>query len=382
MIIPTQRNLFSIPEGVTFLNCSYVAPLLNSVRQSGVDALDKCSRPWELASDDWFGPGEKLRALFARIIGAEADNIALIPSASYGMAVAARNIALRSSQKIILLEHQYPSNYYAWRELSRETGAEIVTVPRPSDNDWTAAILERIDDHTGLAALPNCHWTDGTLIDLEAIGKATRNVGASLVVDASQSVGAFPMDVLRIKPDFLVAVAYKWLMGPYGLAYLYADEKHADAGRPIEHSWLTKKGAEDFAGLVDYQDDFRPGARRFDSGEYSSFVKIPMAITALTQVLEWGPDNIQSSISALTAEVSARAGRLGLQTANPKFRAGHMVGVRFPKERIELLSRKLSENRVYISWRGTNMRIAPHLYNDRRDVDRLCALLEEFGVEK
>lgn len=382
MTLLNQKNLFNIPSEITFLNCSYVAPAMNRVREAGVQALDKCSRPWELTAHDWFDPGEKLRSLFARIIGADSDNIALIPSVSYGMAVAAKNISLRPSQKIIVLEQQYPSNYYAWRELSKESGAEMITIARPPDDNWTAAVLEKIDAQTGLVTLPNCHWTDGTLLDLETIAKAARKVGACLVVDASQSAGAYPIDIVRIQPDFLVTVAYKWLLGPYGLAYLYADQKYHRDGKPIEQSWLIRKGAENFAGLVDYQDDLKAGARRFDSGEYSSFVKIPMAIAALEQVLEWGPENIQSTLSVLTDKISARARGAGLQTSDRKRRAGHMLGVRFPKDKIELLARRLSEDQVYISWRGASMRISPHLYNDEADVDRLCGLLERFGTGK
>jgi len=375
MIIANQKPLFSIPADVTFLNCANMSPLSNSVHLAGVEAIDKCRSPWEIKSEDWFNPGEELRALFARIISADAENIALIPSVSYGIAIAARNISLRKSQKIIVIEQQYPSNYYAWHERSKESGAEIVVVERPQDNNWTPAILDAIDDRTGVVAIPNCHWTDGSLIDLEKISKAARNVNAGLVVDASQSVGAYPLDVNTIRPDFLVTVGYKWLMGPYGLGYLYADRKYCADGMPLEFSWLNKKGSEDFAGLVAYRDEYRAGARRFDSGEYPSFIKIPMAISALNQILKWGVENIQDSLSAMTEQIIEKAHQSGYETTNRKYRAGHMAGVKFPGDRIVSLSKKLSDSRIYISWRGTSMRISPHLYNDANDMNRLCEFL-------
>src|SRR5581483_5991752 len=117
-------------------------------------------------------------------------------------------------------------------------------------------------DRTAVVTVSNCHWTDGSLIDLYRVGERARQVGAAFVVDASQSLGAYPVDVARAQPDFLVTVGYKWLMGPYGLSYLYVAPRWRERGVPIEESWLTRAGSEDFARLVDYTESYRDGARR------------------------------------------------------------------------------------------------------------------------
>jgi selenocysteine lyase/cysteine desulfurase len=195
-------------------------------------------------------------------------------------------------------------------------------------------------------------------------------VGAKLVIDASQSLGAYPLDVRRIQPDFLVTVGYKWLLGPYNLAYLYAAPAWHAKGKPLEWSWMVKADSDDFNRLVNYTEDYKPGARRFDAGEFASFVHLPMARAALEQILAWGVESIHESLSLLTGAVVERAGRLGLEVA-PGDRAGHMVGLRAPAAGMTVLQKKLIENKIYISFRGNNMRIAPHLYNDLGDVEAL-----------
>jgi len=371
MIIPNQKSLFSIPPGITFLNCANMSPLLKRANEAGIEALQKRSHPWEIITDDWFTPAETLRSLFARIIQADKDSVALIPSVSYGIAVAAKNIALRADQNIVLLDQQYPSNVYAWRELARETKSKIVTVTKRHDESWTDAILQHITVDTGLVAIPNCHWTDGSLIDLEVISKHTKAVNAKLVIDASQSLGAYPLNIQKIQPDFLVTVGYKWLMGPYGLGYLYAAPEYCRSGKPLEHSWLNKKDSENFTRLVDYQDEYKTGARRFDAGEFPNFNNIAMAIAALTQILDWGVENIQETITVLTSKIESNALQKGLSVPPASMRVNHLIGISFPFEQIPALSKRMADQKVYVSFRGEKIRVAPHLYNDEQDIERL-----------
>ncbi|MEO6719132.1 MAG: aminotransferase class V-fold PLP-dependent enzyme [Ferruginibacter sp.] len=374
MKISNQKALFNIDEGVTYMNCANMSPNLKSVYEAGIAAMSKRDAPWLIRTQDWFEPAEELKSLFAKIINAESKSIALVPSASYGIAVAKNNIHLDTSQEIVVLDQQYPSNVYAWRELSKETGAKIITVKKQNGQSWTEAVLENINQRTGLVTIPNCHWTNGGLVDLELIGAKTKEIGAKFVIDASQSLGALPIDINRIKPDFLVTVGYKWLLGPYGLAYLYADEKYHDAGEPIEYTWLNKNGSEDFTKLVDYTDAYKPGASRFDAGGYPSFINIQMAKAALTQILNWGVENIQETISDLTMQISRLANERSFNIADENH-AGHLIGLKFNEEKIKEISARFARNNIYISFRGESMRIAPHLFNDSEDIHRLFEYL-------
>ena len=372
--IPCQRDLFDIPEDIVWLNCAYMSPLMRAAVTAGEAAVRRKMHPWTIAPVDFFTESEEARALFARMIDANADEVAIVPSASYGMAVAAANLAIRRESRILVLAEQFPSHVYPWREAAAQAGARVDTIPRPADGDWTAAVLDAIGPDVSLAALPHCHWTDGGLVDLERIGAALREAGAALAVDAAQSLGAMPFDVRRIRPDFLVAVTYKWLLGPYSLGFLYVDPKHRE-GRPIEQNWIARAGSEEFSGLVEYRDDFQPGARRFDMGERANFALMPQAIAALRQILDWGVADIHATLAAMTAEVVARAGALGIASAPPDRRAGHFIGLRFAGGVPDGLLERLKADKIFVSQRGNSVRVTPHLYNTAEDIDRLFTVL-------
>lgn len=373
--LPNQRHLFDIPDDVAYFNCAYMGPLLRSSAEAVGRAVKAKMEPWRILASDFFSDIELIRGLFAQLIGAKADDVALIPSASYGMGAAAANLPLTKGQSIIHLADQFPSNVYPWRRLAAETGGQIRVIDRPADNDWTSAVLAAIDDATAIVALPHCHWTDGGLIDLARIGRACRQAGAALAIDATQSLGVLPLDVGLIKPDFLVASSYKWLLGPYGFGYLYVDPKWHQ-GHPLEENWICRAEPENFAGLVDYRDEYAPGARRYDFGERSSFFLAPAAKTALEQILDWGPGLVEA-IKARADEIIDRAGELGLLTLPAEYRAPHLVGLRFPDGAPNGLLEALAQRKVYVSLRGDSVRVAPHVYNTAADIDRLIESLAE-----
>ncbi|WP_298724332.1 aminotransferase class V-fold PLP-dependent enzyme [uncultured Ferrovibrio sp.] len=375
-ILPSQRHLFDIPADVAYLNCAYMSPLSRAAVAAGEAGMRRKARPWEVTPQDFFTDSERVRALFAQIINATADDIALVPAASYGIAVAAQALPLQAGQSVLTLAEQFPSNVYRWMEKARAANARYVTVPRPADDDWTAAVLSHIDRSTAIVALPHCHWTDGGLLDLIAIRKACNAVGAALCIDATQSLGALPFDVAEIDPDFLAVGGYKWLMGPYSFGYLYVARRWQQAV-PLEQNWIARKDSENFAGLVDYKSEYQPGARRFDVGERSNFALTPAAIAALQMLLDWGIENIQATLAARNAAIAERAeAELGLSSAPAHRRAGHFLGLRFGGEVPVDLPARLAAKKVYVSVRGRSMRVTPHLYNSDEDVERLFSVMK------
>src|SRR5918997_2022727 len=374
--LESQRHLFEIPEEISYLNCAYMSPQLRTVRAAGEKAIARKSRPWEIFPRDFFENSETARKLFARVVSGDAEGVAIIPSVSYGMAVATTNVPLEAGQSIVMLEEQFPSNVYPWRELAKRKEADVVIAPRPADHDWAGAVLERVDERTAVVAVPNCHWTDGSLVDLARVGKRAREIGAALVVDGIQSLGAYPFDVGEVRPDFLVVSSYKWLLGPYGLGFMYVGEEYRE-GIPIEHNWINRRGSENFSGLVDYQDAFQPGARRYDVGERSNFVLLPMANEALRQILDWGVENVSETIGELTDLIEEEAKKRGIEAIPAKRRARHMVGIKLGSAAPEDLAPRLAGEDIFVSVRGESMRVSPHLYNTAEDVNRLFAALAE-----
>jgi len=374
---PTQskRALFDIPEDVTYLNCANLAPHLRSVTAAGLEAVRAAATPWTMPASYWFSRPEELRGLAAQVMGADADGVALVPSVSYGIATAAANLPLASGQAIVLLDREFPSNVYAWRELAKKRNGRVVTALREPGENWTSALLRTIDESTAIVSVPQCHWTDGSKVELAPVAERTRAVRAALVIDASQSLGAAMLDFGRVKPDFLTAVGYKWLLGPYGLGYLYAAPKWRESGAPIEQSWMTRAGSEDFTSLIDYRDEYRAGARRFDMGEFSQFVLAPMAAAGLKQVLAWGVAQIEAGIAPMTERIAALAAEANCAVSPAAERSAHLIGIR-PRGGIPTeLPKALRDAGVYVSLRGDSIRIAPHLYNEPKDIDLLFDVL-------
>ena len=369
-----QRQAFDIPPDIAYFNTASLSPHLHRVREAGERALERRGRPWTISSADWFSDVERLRGLFGRLIGADAEGVALVTATSYGFAVAARNLHLRSGDRILVLAGEYPSGIFSWRTAARKTGAEIVTVVRERGETWTDAILSVLDERIRIVSVPQVHTTDGALVDLEAVADRTHALGARLVIDACQSAGVMPIDVERLRPDFLVTVGYKWLLAPFSLAYLYVADEHRD-GEPLEENWIVRVGAEDFTGLDDYSDEYQPGARRFDMGARTSFNLTPMAIAAIEQLLEWRLPRIAATLQETTATLAARASELGLRPPPADRRAPHILGLGLPAEARERALPALAAANCFAAMRGGSLRIAPHLHTTPEDVDRLIGAL-------
>src|SRR5512132_1218799 len=326
--LPTQRELFDIPDEVAYFNCASLAPLLRASVEAGAAATARRARPWLTGGGDWFTEVEERRALFAELAGVDRGGVALVPATSYGLAVAAANLTARPGQRVLVLAEDYPSNRYTWQRFAGRTGASLVAAERHDGQSWAEAVLEELDERAAVVAVLATHWTDGGAVDLAAIAAKARAAGAALVVDASQALGAMPLDLDAIRPDYLVTVGYKWLLGPFALGYLYVAERHRE-GVPLEENWISRLGSEDFSALVNYQDRYQPGARRFDVGQRTHFETTPMAVAALRQLLDWGVPRVAATLGQITARIQHQVEALGL-TLTSGNRGPHMLGIRLP----------------------------------------------------
>lgn len=372
--LPCQRHLFDLPREVAYLNAAYMTPLPLAALAAGRAGLARKARPWTIRPADFFEESERLRRLAAAVLGVDGEGIAIVPAASYGIAVAAANLRVGPGRRVVVLAEQFPSNLYPWRRLVAEQGGEVVAVEAGEDGDLGRAVLAALDERVAIVALPQVRWTDGRRVDLEAVGARCRALGAALVLDLTQSAGALPLDLARVGPDFVVAATYKWLLGPYGLGLLWVAPGRRD-GRPLEEGWIARAGAEDFARLVDYSEAYAPGARRFDQGERSSFALLPVAIASLELILGWGVERIAASLAAANRDLAARLAAIGLATLPEPLRGAHFLGVRLPPGAPADLVERLAREGVLVSRRGGSLRVTPHLYNDSADADRLVGAL-------
>jgi selenocysteine lyase/cysteine desulfurase len=381
--ILNQKNLFSLDPDHHYLNCSFLSPLLKSVEEAGIRGIQMKKTPWKVTPEDFFTDSDKVRSLFARLINAgDPDSVAIMPSVSYGMGTVAANLPHRKTGKIVIAAEQFPSNVYPWMRVCEDRGWKLVSVSAPETLEergrkWNERILDAIDRETVLVAISNVHWADGTRFNLETIGKAAREKDALFVIDGTQSVGALPFDVNRVQPDALVCAGYKWLMGPYGITLGYFGERFRE-GVPLEEGWIARSKSRDFSGLVNYREEYEPGAIRFDMGERSNFINVPMMAAALEQVLDWTPGHIQEYCETLCGTFISEWRGNGLWIEEREWRGAHMFGIRLPdKVSVITLQEKLAAANIHVSVRGSAVRVSPHLYNDKQDLEALNEVLKE-----
>ena len=384
-----QRDLFSIPEGHCYLNSAFMGPLPRLVEQAGVAALTARASPIGLTPKDFFEPAERTRGLCARLVNADPESVAFVPTAAYAMAIVAKNLRPRSGQNVVMLGDMFPSNVYAWRNW-RADNVEMRTVLAPaapwSSQSigasraalWNDSIVRAIDADTALVAVEPAHWTDGTLFDLERIGGRCREVGAAFVVDATQTVGAMPFDVQRVQPDALVVHSYKSMLSNYGLGFAVFSERFLE-GSPLEESWLMRAGSENFARLVDYEDGYAQGMRRFDTSLRANPILIAMLEATCRLLIDWQPGRVRDYLLQIERRPIERMRSLGFEVADEAERCANLFGVKLPADMDpEACRQHLARQRIHVAVRGNAVRVSPHVYNDEHDLEQLADALAEL----
>lgn len=360
-----QRHLFDLPDHVSYLDAAAWSPLPNAVRAAGEAGILAKAQPWAHRRDDDAMSAERARAAAARLIGAAADDVAIVGSVSHGIATAARNLPTTPGGRILRVADEYPSLCHAWDRLAAGRGLVVEAVPRPADGDWTAALLEAMArpgaPPLSVATLTPLHWSDGAAIDLDRLAPAVRAAGAALVVDATQAVGAVPVDVARLRPDFLTFPTYKWALGPYSLAFLYA-APHRQDGLPLEENAGNLPPAA--------------GARRYDKGERDDPVALPMAAAGMELVAGWGLPAVAARLRMLTDLLADGASAMGLAVAPRGLRSPHILGLRLPGGLPAGLIGRLRADGVFASDRLGGLRLSPHAWANEADAARCLAALQ------
>ena len=374
-----QKTKFILSKKVTYLNCAYMSPMLKKVEKAGVKGIKQKRKPYHITPVDFFKTSDLVKKRFSSIIDCKNHNrIAIIPSASYGLANVVNNISIKEKDEIILLDEQFPSNVYPWLNLKERSKAKLVFIKRPdtligSGKKWNEEILAAITNKTKVVSIGNIHWACGTLFDLIAIRKKTAEVGALLIIDGTQSIGALPLSIEKIQPDALICAGYKWLMGPYSIGVAYYGN-YFDKGIPIEDNWINRRGSENFSGLINYSDKYGELASRYNVGEQSNFILLPMLLAGLNQIESWGVKNIQDYCKNLISEEIKKVNQKKYWIEKENYRANHLFGIKQLDNKINLIE-KLKSKKISVSIRGDKIRVSPHVYNDKREIKKLFECL-------
>src|SRR5882757_6312849 len=379
-MLASQRALFDVPRHICYLNSASYSPLTLRTQEAGRAAVGRKSTPWMLEATFANDQHERARAAAARLINADPADIALIPSISYGVATAAKLLTIDRGTRVIVLESDHSSPVLEWRSRAEAQGFSVETVPSPDDGDWTSAVLATIEKQgaapVSLASISSVHWSDGGLIDVEKIGSALRRQGAKFLIDATQSAGVLATDVKRLDPDFVIFPTYKWLIGPYGRAFLYVARRHQD-GVPLEQTSAGRRNVNSENPVYFGDLGYVGNARRYDMGERDHFISLEMASIGMEMMADWGAAAVSERLGMLTQRIADGVRELGVNVPARHLRAPHVLSLGMAGGISKELVADLAAENIHVALRLGRMRISPHVYNDEADTDRFVAVLAE-----
>ena len=377
-MLDSQRSLFAIPRDICYLNSASYSPLPLRTQEAAREAVGRKSAPWTLDTAFADHQHERARSAAARLINAEASDIALIPSISYGVATVGKILAIPPRMRVLVLENDHSSPVLEWQTRSASADFSIETVRQPHDGDWTSAVLAAIErpgaPRLALASISSVHWSDGGLIDIEKVGAALKRHGALFLIDATQAVGVLAIDVRKLDPDFVIFPTYKWLLGPYGRAFIYMAKRHQN-GIPLEQTGFGRREIRSDAEIYFGDLSYVAGARRFDMGERDHFISMEMAAIGMEMMAEWGADAVAGRLSMLTGRIAEGLSGSRVRLMDARFRSPHILSLGFAGGLPAGLVEGLAGEGIHVAARLSRMRISPHVFNDEEDVDRFVAAL-------
>jgi len=372
-MLSSQRALFDIPSDVCFLNAASYSPLPLATLDAGRKAVGRKGRPWLIDPAFSSEQYERTRKAAAGLINADPEDVALISSVAYGVAAAAKILPVPSGSRVLVLQDDHSSPVLEWMTRASAGDFTVEIVRRSGDGDWTEALLTAIERAgaapIAIVSISSVHWSDGGLVDLDRVAPAVRARGAALLVDATQGVGVTNLDVRRLDPDFVVFPTYKWLLGPYGRAFLYIGKRHQD-GIPLEQTSYGRRSVKAEQDIYFNDTGYVGGARRFDMGERDFFVSMEMASIGMEMMVQWGSPAIIERLGMLTARLAdgLRGGSVDVPEA--RARAPHILSLGFRDGMPKRLIESLAAENIHVALRLGRLRISPHVYNDEHDVDQ------------
>lgn len=362
------RDLFPSTQNVTYFNHAAVGPLstraYEAMERHARDQRDYGALHWK----EWYAEIDRLRNSAARLIGAQASEIAILKNTSEGLSFVAQGLEWREGDNVVTTALEFPSNWTPWKRLE-ERGVECRVAGLPVVDE----IDKVLDDRTRLVTVSSVAFHNGFAADLDAIGALCSERNVLFCVDAIQSVGVLPIDVRRSRIDFLAADGHKWMCGPEGTAIFFVASERLESLKVLESGWTNVERRGKFIGCGT---DWLPDARRFEAGSLNTNGVYGLR-AALDLIHETGIDVIAERTIAVAAMLADRLEAIGCAVASPKPIRSGIVAATPPDVEKSLLwwHRQLEERGVVCAPREGFLRFSPHYYNDAEDVDRVIDAL-------
>ena len=374
-----RQEWFEI-EDATYLNLASQSPMPKVSIRAVQAALEANKYPHHNADSTFFEVPNRLRGSIAKLIGGKPEEIALTSGASAGVAAVAYALPWKPGDEVITARGEFPLQYATWKPMEEREGLKLKIVsPRErfiTADDLIAALTPR----TRLVSVSMVRYDDGSLLDAARVAEACHKQGALLLLDASQSCGAMPMDVKQLGADFIVSAGYKWLLGPFGTGFFWAKSEHLGMVRPGPFYWMALMGSHNFAAMNFHDPKPAANAKRWDAPESASYFNLNLVAldASVDFVVRMGPELVAEHNRKLIELMFERLPKDRFVLASPLDAARRgpygCFAARSPEKTAEHYQHLRKEN-VAVSLREGNIRVSPHLYNTERDIDRLISVV-------
>jgi selenocysteine lyase/cysteine desulfurase len=364
-----------------FFNHAGVSPLPHAASEALRTFADQAERQAYLGSN-WYHDVESLRIAAADLINAHRDEIAFVKNTSEGISIVANGIDWQWGDRVVTTAIEYPANIYPWMEQVRTRGIKLIMVPEEVDEAGRrfvplAKILEEAKDpKTKVVTISHVEFASGQRHDLAALGAFCRENKIFFCVDAIQSLGVLPLDVVAMNIDYLSADGHKWLLGPEGAGIFYCRRELIERTRPLMVGWMNVVDAQNY-GAYDYT--LRADAGRFECGSHNVAGLLSLK-ASLDMLREVGVDAVSQRLKLLTDRLILGVMMKGYQVVSPRkgFDWSGIVSFVSPTHNHqEIILRLRKQHQTEIAFREGRLRASPHFYNTEAQIDRLIGGLPE-----
>lgn len=364
------RSLFPAAQNYVYLNSAAVSPIpivsVNAVFRQLKDVSENGTSNFQ----NWIDTKNRCRELIAQMLKVRSDQIAFMRNTSDGFATVANGINWAEGDNIVTFAKEFPANYYAWRRIRDVFGVELRTAPERNGRIDLDEFIGLIDENTKLVSISAVQFNSGFRADLEKIGRAARKVDALFAVDIIQAFGVMPFDLENQLVDVACGASHKWLFSPEGCGIIYLSDRARNRIKPTMVGWISVETPWDFDN---YEQNWKPTALAWESGTGSAslFFGLEQSLKILNEL---GADKIQTYLEELTDYLCDLLNQKGYKiiSSRQKEEKSQIVSL-MPKEgqtSMEVFS-LLEQKKIVISARGERLRISPHIFNNRSDIDKL-----------
>ncbi|MCU0238085.1 MAG: aminotransferase class V-fold PLP-dependent enzyme [Pyrinomonadaceae bacterium] len=368
------RQMFPATEKYVYLNSAAVSPMPKITVEAVISQLTDVSENGSSNLDNWVRTKNRCRALVAEMLKTDYENIAFTRNTSDGFSTVANGIDWKKGDNIVTFEREFPSNFYPWRMVRDKFGVELKICPEKNGRYDLDEFLSLIDENTKLVAVSAVQFGSGYRADLEKIGKKVREFDALFAVDIIQAFGVVPLNLPKQLVDIACGASHKWLCSPEGSGIFYISERARKRIEPSLVGWISVEEPWDF---TDYEQNWKPNALAWETGTGGSslFYGLEQSLKLLN---ETGVENIQNYLEELSDYLCEK-----LKEKNYEIVSSRLVGEKsqivciMPKsdQTSQEVAKMLEKQGIIISPRGERLRIAPHFFNNKTDIDKLIEAL-------